>query len=426
MAKKIYDILPPKIAHKIEDSIKDFMGDDKKSKRRGRRKKEVKNLFRPLLIIAGIVLLIAAVYLFFKLPKANVEIWPKTEVLSFKQTLTIDKETDSIDLAKAVIPAQYLEEEKSGQEEFLSTGNASNEGKATGKIIIYNKIDPATTFTLKTGTHFLSDSGKYFLTLQKVVIPAAKKSKGKITPGSIEVKVEAAEGGESFNIKPAKFVVPKLFGTSSYYSIYAESKDPMVGGFAGKIKKVTDDDIQAAKDSLTKKLLAEAESALRNRISSDYMLPDNAILSETTEASSLAKSGAVADKFRYQAKVKISALAFKKSDLEKFAKDYIISLMPESKTMLDKSLDTTYVLQTVDMEDKKAALNIEFSAKIYDALDKNSLAPLFRNKTSSQINEIISDSLGDKISKVKINLWPFWVEKAPKSQKAINVELKFE
>lgn len=426
MAKKIYDILPPKVAHKIENSIKGLMADDKKTKRHSRRKKEAKSLFRPLLTAVGIVLLIAAVYLFFKLPKANVEIWPKTEVLSFKQTLTIDKEADSIDLAGAVIPAQYLEEEKSGQEEFLATGNVSNEGKATGKIIIYNKLDPTTSFTLRSGTHFLSDSGKYFLTLQKVVIPAAKKSGGKITPGSIEVKVEAAEGGESFNIKPAKFVVPKLSGTSYYYSIYAESKDPMTGGFASKIKKVTDDDIQAAKDALTKKLFAETESALRNRISSDYILPDNAILSEVALASSLAKAGTVADKFEYQAKVKISALAFKKSDLEKFAKDYIISQMPNLKTMLDESLDATYVLQTVDMEDKKAVLDIEFSAKIYDNIDKNSLAPLFRNKTSSQINETISDSLGDKISKVKVNLWPFWVTKAPKNQKAINVELKFD
>ena len=99
----------------------------------------------------------------------------------------------------------------------------------------------------------MSDSGKLFVALQKIVIPAAKKSGSKITPGSVQINVQAVEGGTDYNIAPSNFSVPGLKGTAYYYSIYATSTAAMTGGYTGKVKKVTDDDIQGAKDVLTKK-----------------------------------------------------------------------------------------------------------------------------------------------------------------------------
>ena len=69
----------------------------------------------------------------------------------------------NIDFENKVIPAQYIEVQQDGQQEFQATGSASNDGKAKGTITIYNKISPSSSFTLKIGTHFLSDSGKYFV-----------------------------------------------------------------------------------------------------------------------------------------------------------------------------------------------------------------------------------------------------------------------
>ena len=436
MAKKIYDIKPPKIAKKTEDDIKSFVAGDKKNagkaeagKKRqkdNRRGKERKFPLKNVLAGAGVLVVIIAVYLFFKLPKADIQIWPKTDVLSFQQTITADKTADLNDLTNKVIPAQYLEEEKEESQEFPATGSASNEGKATGAIKIYNKYDPPAPITLKAGTHFLSDSGKYFVTLQKVVVPAGKKQSGKIAPGLIEVKVEAAESGPGYNIKAAKFSVPKLAGTNYYYSIYAESTSDMAGGYTGKVKKVTDDDIQQAKDVLAKKLLDDAQNSLKGNISSNYILADNAISGETVSSSSSVKSGTVAETFTYKAKTKARALIFKKSDLDKLAKDYIISQMPDSKTLLEKSFAVSYNPKSIDITGGKMILDINFSSAIYQSIDKNSLASSFMGMTASQINNSISDSFGEQVSKVKINLWPFWVTKAPRSQKVINIELKFD
>ncbi|MDP2741706.1 MAG: hypothetical protein Q8O66_03415 [bacterium] len=267
---------------------------------------------------------------------------------------------------------------------------------------------------------------KYFKILSKATVPAATKSGGKITPGSIEIKVEAAEGGEGYNIKPANFSVPKFVGSVYYYCVYAQSKQAMSGGFAGSVKKVTEDDIQSAKDTLNKKLLSDIENSLKSKISSDYILVDNAISSQVVSGSSDIKVGTIIDKFKYNAKAKASCLVFKKSDLDKLAKEYIISQVPELKKILEESFNITYSSTTVDIEGGKITLDIEFSAKIYSDVDKNSLTYSLRRKTGEQISETINGNLGDKVSKIQVDFWPFWVTKSPKNQKAIKVELKFE
>jgi len=425
MPKKIYDVLPPKVAHKVENGIKELTG-DKKKKHRKPAKKTSQFSWRPVIAVSGVLVLFLLIALFLKLPKANVQLWPKTEVLEYTQKVTIDKTAGSIDLDNNIIPALYLEEEKSGSQEFPATANATNEGKATGTITIYNKADPTEPFTLKSGTHFLSDSGKYFITLQKVVIPAGKKSGGKVTPGSLDVKVQAVEGGDSYNIGASKFVAPKLSGTAYYYSIYAESKKAMTGGFASKSKKVSEDDIQQAKTTLVKQLTTEASDTIKSKISAEYILLDSAVGSETISAQSETKAGVTAENFKYNADVKAKALIFKKADLEKIAKEYIISQLTDEQSMIESSLNMSYVADSINMDDGKGTVNVTFSVKAYDKVDNGSIIPLLKGKNGSQISDVINSNLGEEISKVKVNFWPFWVTKAPQNQKAIKIELKFE
>lgn len=444
MAKKIFDIIPPKKIRKTEDVVKPLVREEKKYTKVRESKKDYKKEYKqdykqeetllikekhfPLkevLMGFGVLILIAGGILYFKLQKVDIKIWPKTEVLSFNEQTLADNSVQAIDLSGKTIPAQFFEEEKDLWQEFSATGNASNDGKAGGTITIYNKYSPASALTLKTGTHFLSDTGKYFVTLQKVVVPAATKQGSKTIPGSITVKVQATEAGEDYNIKPSKFSVPKLSGTSYYYSIYAESDKDMTGGFSSEIKKVTEDDIQKAKEELQKNLLENIKEALKNKIGTDYILLDNAISTEITESSSAVKAGAVIDKFSYQAKAKAKALAFKKSDLENFIKEYINSNISSPKIFLEDSLNYNYSSSTVDIVNGKVVLDLSFDVKTFRAVDENDLISLFREKSADQIKEIINSRMGDQVSQMQVNLWPFWTTKAPKDKNKIRVNLEF-
>jgi len=435
MPKKIYDIKPPKMARKVEKEQKGAVEIKKiKRTRSATIKKEPeiitrKEEKRPILIpisasVLG-VLVILSIYLFFKLPKAEIVIWPTVDVLSFQETLTADKSVDSVSLENVIIPAKYFEATKTNSQDFLATGNASDEGKATGSITVYNKTDPVAPLTLKTGTRFLSNSGKLFVALEKVVIPAAKKSGSKITPGTVTIKVEAAEGGDSYNIAPSSFSIPGLKGTSYYYSITATSDSEMTGGYSGKVKKVTSDDIQSAKDVLSESTVSDVTTDLKNQISSEYILLDNAISSNITEASTQIKAGTVAENFNYTATAKATALAFKKSDLDQFVKDYLISQIPDGKTLVSGDPLIDYSASKVDISGGKITLSLNFSSGVYQNIDKNSTALSLIGKNADQITEIINSSLGEHISKTEINFWPFWVKSVPNNQKAVSVELEF-
>jgi len=446
--KKIYDVKPPRLTPKVEKKIKEFVAEGKTKKSRARKQARVSKpqqqiqpqfaqpqersvrrkrpAWASISIGMLLILIIVCVYLFFKLPKADITIWPKVDTLSFQQTITADKASATVDLAGDVVPAQYFQATKTNSQDFPATGNASNEGRATGNIIIYNKYDPPTPLTLKAGTHFMSDSGKLFITFQRVVIPAAKKSGSKITPGSVQIEVQAVEGGTDYNIAPANFSVPGLKGTAYYYSIYAVSADVMSGGYSGKVKKVTADDIQQAEDTLTSQTTSDAIFSLKNQISSDYILLDNAMLSDVTDASTQTESGTVAENFNYQVSVTASALAFKKSDMEQFARNYVVSQIPEGKTLLDNSLAINYSASKIDISGGKATLNLDFSVGVYGAIDKNSLALSLLGKNLEQVQQTVDSTFGDRVSNTQTDLWPFWVRSVPKKQKAITIDLKFQ
>lgn len=438
MAKKIYDIVPPKEVRKVEITMKSLAAKDAKKKRatrlaKSQRKESSSQVVQPVItqkkrfplreIIVGVVIIVLlfGIYLFNKLPKVDVLVFPKLETITLEAKITADKSVDEIDMQKKIIPLRLLEEIKEASQEFPATGITSNDGKSSGTITIYNKVSPAVPLTLIVGTHFLSDSGKYFVTLSKITIPAMK---GK-TPGSISVNVQAKEVGADYNIGPSKFSVPKLSGTPYYYGIFGESRDSMAGGYTGKVKKVTKDDLDSAEDILTKKTLEDAESSVKNKVSEEEVLLEGAVLSEVVEISSSVKAEAVADTFNQTVKVKVRALVVKKQDLEDFAKNSILSKITEDKSLRDESLKITYQASSLDFSKGIEKVDLQASAESYYKMDLNSLTDLLKRKSSDQIKEVTNLQYGEKISGVKIDFWPFWVKKAPKDINRINISLSF-
>jgi len=425
MAKKIYDIKPPKVAKKTEKDIKDFLKGEKKKKAQhitnvtARRRKEKHFSWKAFTFVGILAIIIIGGFLYFKLPQATIEIWPSIETLTYTQTIVADRSADIISLAQKVIPAKYIELEKTGTQEFDATGNASDEGRSEGTVTMYNTSSSA--LTLKVGTHLLSDSRKYFTTLSKITIPGGSKSK----PGSVQVKVQATEGGDSYNIGPANFSVPKLSGTNYYYSTYAVSAQAMSGGYTGDIKKITEDDISLAQESLVKTLSNQAVEDIKSQLDQDYVVLDDAVEFATENVSADKKPGTVAESFKYTATVKASAVAFKKSDLDKINKDYIISQMGSDKTILDSSFSSEYIVKSVDIADGTVEVESNFSSGVYKTINKNSLGLALVGKTSQEITEIVKSNLGDSQVRVNVKLSPFWVKSAPNSQKAIKIEVKY-
>ena len=131
------------------------------------------------------------------------------------------------------------------------------------------------------------------------------------------------------------------------------------------------------------------------------------------------------DKFNEQVKVKVGALVFKKSDLEKFAGSYMESQLDDSRTFLSDSLSMDYTAEPAEFQSGKMAVNLTFSGKNYATVDKNDLISLFRQKSAVQVKEIIDSKFGEKVAQIKVNLRPFWTLKVPGDINKIKLELEF-
>ena len=459
MAKKMYDILPPEVVKKLENTIKELEAGKKKKKTvkhiksrpdshaplqtgisakadnsrvstkvpaghskasPARRNKERRFPLKEILVGGGIIVFLLGAVAIRKLPKADIEIFPNIETATLSEKVTLSASAKIVDFSGKIIPARYVEAVQDGSQNFPATGMASNNGKASGTIKVYNKME--TSLTLVKGTHFLSDSGKYFVTLLKIVVPAGKKN----APGSINVQIEAKEYGPEYNIGPSKFSVPKLSGTVYYYSTYGESNSSMTGGYTGNVKKVTDSDIQEAKTLLTQKLLAGIKNSLKDKVAKDEILLESAVVSVILDSSADIKPNAIADSFNASAKVKSFVLVFKKEDVEIFVENDILAVIPKDDSFIKESLNTSYVPGVIDVKSGKLVVDLQSSVKAHADINTGDLVDLFPRKSSDQIKQIIDQMYQGKISELKIKFWPFWVSKAPNDKTRITVRLNLE
>ena len=431
MVKKMHDILPPKKATKAVKSVKEPVKSIPKPKIRHIEsiqmepvmKKERNFPLKELLMGTAVVLFLVCAYAFFKLPEADIHIYPKVATVTLSEKITLDTLALKSDLNNKIIPARLVQARKEYSQEFPATSTVLSDSKATGTIKVSNKLSSA--FSLIKGTHFLSDSGKYFVTTEKVVIPATQKKNGKTVVGAINAKVIAEQVGAESNIGASKFSVPKLNGTEYYYSISGESSSAMVGGSTGKSKKVSSDDIESAKEVITKKLLADIANDLKSDIDKDEILLDGAIVSTVVDVKSSVVPNTVADSFSQSATIKISALVFKRQDSEALLKSKALASLSKETNLLQDSLQIAYDSKSFSFNKTKAVIDVNVSLKTYDNINTNDLIDVVTLKSSDQVKTIVGQMYGNKVSELKINFWPFWVKSVPSDKNRIKINLDF-
>lgn len=427
MAKKIFDILPPAegevrqrrqtppATSRKEELLPIF----KRKKRWGIKEKVMMGwspVIKKSLILFSAILILVGIFSYFFLGEARIEIWPVAEILNFKEDLTIDialSETDpTLWLKGGTIPGKFLEEEKSLFRQFSSTGKALKEVKAEGIIRVYNNYQES--ISLVQNTRFLSADGKLFRSKERIYIPSG---------GFRDLKVQAAEAGEDYNVKPSTFSIPGLVGYPSYTAIYGKSFSSMEGGFRGEVPQLLEDDLVQAENILVEKLRDENRKNLEAK-ARDFVLLEEAIVDEVIEASSLAQAGAEIEQFSFLVKLKSKALVFNKEQLENFAKEFILTQIDSSKKLDEKSLKINYSLKSIDFKAGKILLSLEFSAKIFSEINFEELKQELRGKSEIQVKNFLSNQ--SEISRAQVKFWPFWLKKVPEDKEKIKLEIRID
>jgi len=420
MVKKFFDILPPE-SRPFKQEEKPFKEEQKEFKEEVKENK-AKKFFKKIGII--VICFLVLIILISLKASSEIMIQPfKNSIEWVTEGLKVSAEVENIDISNKIIPGQFFEIEKEISQKFMATGESFKEEKAQGVIRVYNTHNPPKSMTLVVKTRFLSSQGsKYFRALEKIYVPAAKSENNKITPSFVDVKVEAMESGEEYNIGPSNFSIPGLVGTSYYYTFYGESDSSMTGGFKEKIKVITSEDIENAKKSLEEALLNEAKNSLTESLPENFVLLSSAVFSQEVESSCLEKAGTQASEFTCEGKIKIKCLAFDESFIKEISKDIIFSKISESDRGIEESLSIEYMENRVNLDKEEMLLNVKILLDTYKDINEQTLKSQISGKTQEEIKDIVFTNFST-IEKVKIKFWPFWIRETSLNLDRIKVKI---
>jgi hypothetical protein len=408
MVKKIFDILPPK-KEELKREERVIIVEKRRTKFHFPR--------IPLgtfLILLFIFLLIFSFFFSFELSKAEVKIWPKTEEISFVEGIVVDSNATAMDFEQKIIPGKIFETEEVFSKSFNSTGKVLK--KAEGTIRLFNEYSTQDE-VWREGTRFISSDGKLFKSKDKIHVPGAKIENGKIVASFVDVPVIAAEGGVDYNIPPSDFSVVAFKGSPRYFKYYGKSFEPMKGG--GEAPQVLKEDLERAEKEIVDLINQKAKEILEKKVEKKFSFSDDAIEVSILDKSFSAKEGEEKEKFDGQFRAKIKTIVFSNDDLLNFAKEYLSLKVPKGKEIHLPSLKTELKAETKNFELGKANFQLKISAKVYSKIDPLTMKKSLAGKSIEEA-KIFLPTL-DEISKVKIEVFPFWTKKLPADIKRIEI-----
>lgn len=373
--------------------------------------------FSIAVISIAVIVGVGALHVFFA--SAQLSIVPETRTLETNAVITASVQASSVSMETLTIPARLFEKEIEITRLFPSTGSDATATRANGIIKVFN--ERTVKQILVANTRFVSENGMLFHIAKRVVIAPATEINGKLTPGSLNVEVVAAESGSASNIGSSNFSLPGLAGSSLYTLVYGKSSDSMRGGSVGQTSVVTAGDIEKAKEELVAIAIRQAKDAIIAELPSSFTLSDSAFFTEVEGADTLVKAGAAFDQFNYTVVVSARAIAFQKEQLNSVARELLNLQLGKGELLNEQTLNVQYEIESMRQGSGTAQLRTVILAVAYKDIDIESAQASILGKTISEVERKLRAQEG--ISNFTLSFWPFWVQSVPVDAERVQVRL---
>jgi hypothetical protein len=301
-----------------------------------------------------------------------------------------------------------------------ATGEEDASVKASGKIVVYNNTSASQQ--LVTNTRFETPDGKLFRTREGITVPAKKLVGGVSQPGSVEVTVYADVAGPSHNIGLSDFTLPGLKGDPvKYREIYARSKAPMTGGFVGKMKKVSDENLKIARDSLQASLRDELISQTQAQV------PEGLILFPSLTSiiyEDLPQSGATADSVTVNLRGNLYGVMFDKTDLATYLVAKQITLAPgevvDIPTLSNLEVSYSGAIPGDLLKTNQISIKVSGVSNIVWQTDQSALRNDLVGRSKSEVAGVLKNY--PSITSADAILRPFWKSSFPTDATEITIK----
>jgi hypothetical protein len=383
--------------------------------------------FRKKLFIGvalGVLLIAFLVWAIQLAPAATVIIAAKTSPAPVSLSVKLGG-TAATDISKDIIQSVSKQIKKDVSVDFTATGQKDVGAKASGSVTISN-CDYQNGFTLPAGTQFTTDSGKVFVSIAAVSVPAYTAHSSSLckldssSSGEATVQVQASASGEAYNNSGVSYTIdPDLILIGSKVDAVGTA---MTGGTTKVVTVVTADDIQKASqtladlssDSVKQQLIkqfANGESVIADSFNVDHAA---AVSVPAIDAE------ATGGKAKLTSSTTFSMTAVAKSEIETYLKDAVNKQISGNNQRIYNDGINNSKLSGYFSNDQGATININATGQIGPNINDASIKQQVKGKQFGDAQALLNGIKG--VDNVDIKFSYFWVNTVPTDVNKIDVQ----
>lgn len=302
--------------------------------------------------------------------------------------------------------------------------------RAEGTVILYNVNPSGESLDLINRTRLQSESGKIYRLIGKHVIPGGKTTGGTFVPGSKEVKIEADDFGNDFNLpnKGARLSIPGLAKWKEFAETYAVTSSKIVGGFSGerfipdpgeeeKIRQQLQRDIE-------KKLRDELAQSVANNSLSKRIVFEEGIFIEFESLENEQNGNAV----MIVEKGTLHAISFRETELAallvKYAPSSAQSVLPARVKPKDFSMKIEKSDEFKIVSSTEFSFRLSGSADLCWDIDTALLAADITGKSRKEVADILTSEYPQVVQHATPDIFPAWRNTLPANRGKTEIEIR--
>ena len=365
----------------LENDITYENNEKKVKNQRGFTKRKISLFLLVLLIIA----LTAYYYLY---PVVMIEIEPvlitNNEEVEVKGSL----EEEEILWNEKIIPLHKFEIDFNDEGTISTTGIKRigvKEAEGLVKIINENKKE----VIIPQDTIVMTNTGLKYKITKTVKIPPYKIDYLMDVPVSMqagqgEVRVEAIEKGENYNVETGQ--INKFLNKRE--NVYVVNTTPVTGGRDEEVKIVSQKDLKNLKEELTQKMKREIINNIYQKMGGNYRIIDQEISFLDINFDVEGKEGEIKESISAKAKLKAYGYLIRNSELEKMTNQIVKEKFKKNYNILDSGINIREV-ELEKIEEKLYNIKMKLQLVAVPEINKRNLAKRLKGKSIANAVDIL-------------------------------------
>jgi len=375
---------------------------------------------------AGFLAIIVLIFLggvfflaYWYLPKAEVTLWVKPQIVEKNFTLKLDPKISTPNQKELVLPAEEVKAVISGQKKKTTTGTKLVGEPARGEVTIYNGTSAQKTF--EAGTVLIGPAGIKFTLDERVTVASQSGTAAEPVPGKAKVKVTAVAIGSEGNLAAGTEFSIANFSKSDYV---AKNEEAFSGGTSREVQVVAKEDQEKLLGELTEELKGKALEELQKKVPSGKKLVEESLAWKAEEKNFDKKVGEEGDELSLNLKISFTALTFSEKDFQQLAEEEIKKTIPPGFEYKPEETETKFTFKNVTKEGV-AVFDAYFKASLFPILDLEAI----KKNLAGKYPEIGKAYLGSlpQVDSYEAKIYPRFPGKLatfPRLAKNIKIEIR--